>query len=119
MSDLTCRQCGARVHEGKTCADVLFELICGERADERACLEAAARYALQHPGTHSQECLELARGYLEPEHRTTEAPQPPPISVGVAASSASGDDELGACAFRGFARRILRRLGRQALYRLH
>ena len=121
MSDLTCRQCGARVHDGKTCAERLFDLICGQSAvDERTCLEAAARYALRHPGTHSKECLELARGYLDAGYVSAARPGAPLSEPERTASEPSGSDNRNdACVFRSFARRIFRRLGRHALNRLH
>jgi hypothetical protein len=116
MSDLTCRQCGAQVHDGKTCAELLFDLICaGPAVDERTCLRAAARYALQHPGTHSKECLDLARGYLDAERTIAPASE----EDAAASEPRGGGARSGACAFRSFARRIVRRLGRQALQRLH
>jgi hypothetical protein len=117
MSDLTCRQCGAALHEGKTCAELLFELICaGSAVDERTCLEAAARYALKHPGTHSRECLELARGYLGAQQTVVPARESPDA---VSHPPRNGDSQAGACVLRSFARRIFQRLGRRALHRLH
>jgi hypothetical protein len=64
MRLLKCRQCGASTRDGKACAEHLYEwLLAGDpcRADN---LEIAALFALKHPTTHSEECLELARQYL-------------------------------------------------------
>jgi hypothetical protein len=64
MRLLKCRQCGAPTHDGKACAEHLYEwLLAGGpcRADN---LEIAALFALRHPTTHSEACLELAREYL-------------------------------------------------------
>ena len=44
-------------------------------------LEIAARFALKHPATHSQECLQFARQYLGIESDAAEANVARPIAA--------------------------------------
>ena len=65
MKTRTCRQCGAAVESGKTCADSLYQaLFSNPSADRQQQLEAAARFALSHSRSFSQKCLDFARGLL-------------------------------------------------------
>ena len=67
MRLLRCRQCGAVTHDGKACAEHLYEWLLADSPCRADHLEVAALFALKHPTTHSEECLELAREYLARE----------------------------------------------------
>ena len=64
MRAIKCPQCGAQAHDGRACAEHLYDLWIRARRRGTNYLEIAARFALQHPATHSQECLQFARRYL-------------------------------------------------------
>lgn len=76
MRLLKCRQCGAVAHDGKACAEHLYEWLLADSPCRADSLEVAALFALRHPTTHSEACLELAREYLarEGSQRAAEAP---------------------------------------------
>jgi hypothetical protein len=63
MRSFKCRQCGAEAHDAKTCVERLQELLLASHSAyaRSECLEAVARFALQHPATFSDQSLELAR----------------------------------------------------------
>lgn len=61
-----CPDCGAPSHEGKSCPDRLYEmLLVSYREHEPQYRLALACFALQHPHTHSSNCLAVARFQLE------------------------------------------------------
>lgn len=64
MRALKCPQCAAQADDGRACAERLYDLWVWARRRGTNYLEIAARFALQHPATHSQECLQFARRYL-------------------------------------------------------
>src|SRR5690242_683458 len=84
MRLLKCRQCGHVAHDGKACAEHLYEWLLTDGSCGADHLEIAALYALKHPTTHSKECLELARQYLarEPSQSAAEPPVRAPTDSG-------------------------------------
>ena len=122
-----CRQCGTQAHDGKTCAERLHELLFASHPGLRSeCLEAAARFALQHPATYSGESLELARRQLDAGPCSTA------INPGVSAELAGGENTESSSGPSGASRPLwhvlARRLGcrlsgcrvsRRILRRLH
>ena len=73
MSKLRCPDCGAQTGEGQSCADRLYELLQTEdRLSEARHRLTLACFALQHPRTHSSNCLAVARFQLESALQATE-----------------------------------------------
>jgi hypothetical protein len=60
-----CPDCGARAADGKSCADRLYEVLLDYRGREAQYGLALACFALQHPHTHSANCLAVARFQVE------------------------------------------------------
>ena len=61
-----CPDCGAPSNDGKSCPDRLYELLqLNYREQEAHYRLALACFALQHPHTHSANCLAVARFQLE------------------------------------------------------
>jgi hypothetical protein len=91
MRLLRCRQCGAATHDGKACAEHLYEWLLADSPCRADNLEIAALFALKHPTTHSAECLELAREYLarKGSQRAAEAPGGAPTTESGRASAAA------------------------------
>ena len=74
MRLMKCRQCGAEVREGKACAEHLYDLLLGEPSSGDSDLEVAALFVVQHPSTHSAECLDLARRFLAARRSSLKGP---------------------------------------------
>jgi hypothetical protein len=60
-----CSDCGASSSDGHSCADRLYDLLQMCREQETQYRLALACFALQHPHTHSANCLAVARFQLE------------------------------------------------------
>lgn len=67
MSAPHCPDCGAPVAAGKRCPDRLYELLLKNGMHEARYRLAVACFALQHPHTHSANCLAVARFQVESE----------------------------------------------------
>jgi hypothetical protein len=65
MSTSRCPDCGAPTGAGKRCADRLYDLLLEDRTREAQYRLAVACFALQHPHTHSANCLAVARFQVE------------------------------------------------------
>jgi Tfp pilus assembly protein PilV len=96
MRLLRCRQCGAATHDGKACAEHLYEWLLADSPCRADNLEVAALFALKHPTTHSEECLQLAREYLARarSQRAAEAPGYAPTTENSRASAAAPQPSL-------------------------
>ena len=71
MTASHCVECGAPLDDGRSCPDRLYELLLLKyRQHEAQYRLAAACYAIQHPRTHSPNCLALARFQAEAALRT-------------------------------------------------
>ena len=114
MRLLKCRQCGAVTHDGKACAEHLYEWLIGGGPCRAENLEIAALFALKHPTTHSEECLELAREYLARQRSPGAAETPAhPATDGSYASAAVAARPCLSAARLG---RVLCSLSRRARY---
>lgn len=60
-----CPDCGLPSSDGKSCPDRLYELLLSCRERDGQYRLALACFALQHPHTHSANCLAVARFQLE------------------------------------------------------
>ena len=60
-----CPDCGASSSDGHSCPDRLYELLLMCREQETQYRLALACFALQHPHTHSANCLAVARFQVE------------------------------------------------------
>lgn len=108
-----CRQCGTEAHDGKTCAERLHELLFASPSSGRAdCLAAAARFALLHPATYSEESLELARRQLDAGLCSTA------INPGVSAELAGGENAESSSGVSGASRPLWHVLARRLGCRL-
>jgi hypothetical protein len=66
MTKLRCPDCGAQTGEGQRCADRLYGLLqLEDRVPEARRRLMLACFALQHPRTHSSNCLAVARFQVE------------------------------------------------------
>jgi hypothetical protein len=65
MSTSRCPDCGAPSAAGQRCSDRLYDLLLTDRMDEAQFRLAVACFALQHPHTHSANCLAVARFQVE------------------------------------------------------
>ena len=105
-----CADCGAPSGAGKSCPDRLYELLVLKcREHEAQYRLALACFALQHPRTHSANCLAVARFQLESALQA--AGQDPsdacPVSRWIAARLAQLDfGRAGTSQWRAFASRI-------------
>jgi hypothetical protein len=91
MSAIRCADCGAPSGAGKRCPDRLYDLLLKDRMHEAQYRLAVACFALQHPRTHSANCLAVARFQVE------------------SALQAAGQDPLASCpASRWIAARLAR-----------
>ena len=60
-----CPDCGAPSSDGESCPDRLYELLQTRGEQEEHTRLALACFALQHPHTHSANCLAVARFQVE------------------------------------------------------
>jgi len=94
MSASRCPDCGAPSAAGKRCPDRLYDLlVLKQRGHEAQYRLAVACFALQHPRTHSANCLAVARFQVE------------------SALQAAGQDPLASCPVSRWIAWRLTRLG--------